>query len=211
MRPERERGEMLYENMSNWRPAVRKPAQKDTTDISSTWWIYMVWTQPSNKVYYNLDLGYGRSHPTKIKQIDSGMVAAIQSVSHVQKDNNPQSQPGLQQTQSRVLCSISTQQSTSSSMRICELKLNMQEHRLITSQWWKLLTNARGTTNNDNGPQGTTGTIYGFWINELASNTRRITRSEANDENLTSKCDEPAIESCRLQGTIKESLDKLFG
>ena len=33
---ERERGEMLYENMSNRRPVVGKPAQKDTTDISST-------------------------------------------------------------------------------------------------------------------------------------------------------------------------------
>jgi len=62
-----------------------------------------------NRVCYNLDLGYGRSHPTQIKQIDSGMVAAIQSVSHVHNDNNPQSQPGLQQTQSRVLRSISTQ------------------------------------------------------------------------------------------------------
>ena len=62
-----------------------------------------------NRVCYNPDLGYGRSHPTKIKQIDSGMVAAIQSVSHVHNDNNPQSQPGLQQTQSRVLRSISTQ------------------------------------------------------------------------------------------------------
>ena len=48
---ERERGEMLYENMSNWRPAVGKPAQKDTTDISSTWYIYMVWTQPSETEY----------------------------------------------------------------------------------------------------------------------------------------------------------------
>ena len=62
-----------------------------------------------NRVCYNPDLGYGRSHPTKIKQIDSGMVAAIQFVSHVHNDNNPQSQPGLQQTQSRVLRSISTQ------------------------------------------------------------------------------------------------------
>ena len=71
-------------------------------------------------------------------------------------------------------------------MRISELKSNMQEHRLITSQWWELLTDARGTTNNDNGPQGTIGTIYGMWISELVSNTRRITRSEANDENLMS-------------------------
>ena len=62
-----------------------------------------------NRVCYNRDLGYGHSHPTQIKQIDSGMVAAIQSVSHVHNDNNPQSQPGLQQTQSRVLRSISTQ------------------------------------------------------------------------------------------------------
>ena len=113
------------------------------------------------------------------------MDAAIQSMSHVH-DNNPQSQPGLQQTQSRVLRSISTQTSTSSSMRMCELMSNMQEHRLITSQWWKLLTDARETTNNENGSQGTTGTIYGVRINELTSNTRRITRSEANDVNLSS-------------------------
>ena len=139
-----------------------------------------------NRVCYNPDPRYGRSHPTKIKQIDSGMVAAIQSVSHVHNDKNPQSQPGLQQTQSRVLRSISTQISTSSSMRTCKLMSNMQEHRLITSQWWKLLTDARETTNNDNGPQGTTGTIYGVRINELTSNTRRIIRSEANDVNLSS-------------------------
>ena len=61
-----------------------------------------------NRVCYNPDPRYGRSHPTKIKQVDSGMVAAIQSVSHVHNDKNPQSQPGLQQTQSRVLRSIST-------------------------------------------------------------------------------------------------------
>ena len=70
-----------------------------------------------NRVCYNPDLGYGRSHPTKIKKIDSGMVAAIQSVSHVHNDNNPQSQPRLQQTQSRVLHSISTQQVQ---VRACE-------------------------------------------------------------------------------------------
>ena len=109
MRPERERGEMLYDNMSNWRPAVGKPAQKDTTDISSTWCISGMDTAIRNRVCYNSDPGYGRSHPTKIKQIDSGMVAAIQSTSYIHNDNNPQSQPRLQQTQSRVLRSISTQ------------------------------------------------------------------------------------------------------
>ena len=109
MRPKRERGEMLYENMFNWRPTVRKPAQKDTTNISSTWCICGMDAAIRNRVCYNLDLGYGRSHPTKIKQIDSGMVAATRSVSHVHNDKNPQSQPGLQQTQSRVLRSISTQ------------------------------------------------------------------------------------------------------
>lgn len=76
--------------------------------------------------------------------------------------------------------------STSSSMWTCELKSNMHEHRLITSQWWKLLTDARGTTNNDNGPQGTIGTIYDVWKDELMSNTRRVIRSEANGENLAS-------------------------
>lgn len=71
-------------------------------------------------------------------------------------------------------------------MRICELKSSMHGHRLITSQYWKLLTDARGTTNNENGPQGTLGTIYGMRISDLTSNTHRIIRSEANDENLTS-------------------------
>ena len=79
-----------------------------------------------------------------------------------------------------------SEQSTNSSMQIYELKSNMQEHRLMTIQWWKLLTDARGTTNNDNGPQGTTGTIYGVWISEPTLNTHRIIRSEANDENLAS-------------------------
>ena len=115
------------------------------------------------------------------------MVAAIQSVSHVNNHNNPQNHSLDSNRQNPGSCAPSRpEQSTSSSMRICELKSNMQEHRLITSQWWKMLTDARGTTNNDNGPQGTTGTIYGVWINELASNTRRITRSEVNDVNLTS-------------------------
>ena len=76
--------------------------------------------------------------------------------------------------------------STSPSMWTHELKSNMREHRMITGQWWKPLTDARGTTNNDNGPQGTIGTIRGVWINELVSNTRRIIRSEANDEDLAS-------------------------
>ena len=62
----------------------------------------------------------------------------------------------------------------------------MHEHRLITSQYLELLTDARGTTNNDNGPQGTIGTIYGMRISDLTLNIRRIIRSEANDENLTS-------------------------
>ena len=62
----------------------------------------------------------------------------------------------------------------------------MHEHRLITSQYLELLTDARGTTNNDNGPQGTIGTIYGVRISDLKSNTRRIIRSEANNENLAS-------------------------
>ena len=92
------------------------------------------------------------------------MVAAIQSVSHVTNHNNPQNRSLDYNRQNPGSCAPSRpEQSTSSSMRICELKSNMQEHRLITSQWWKLLTDARGTTINSNGPQGTTGTIYGMW------------------------------------------------
>ena len=124
---------------------------------------------------------------TKHQQADSGMVTAIQSMSHVTNHNNPQNHSLDYNRHNPGSCAPSRpEQSTSSSMRICELKSNMQEHRLITSQWWKLLTDTRGTTNNDDGPQGTTGTIYGMWINEMASNTCRITRSEANDENLAS-------------------------
>ena len=91
---EREGGEMLYENVSNWSSAVGKPAWRNTTDISSTWCICGMDSAIQNRVYNNPDPRYGCSHPT---------------VSHVQNDNNPQSQPGLQQTQSRVLRSISTQ------------------------------------------------------------------------------------------------------
>ena len=79
-----------------------------------------------------------------------------------------------------------SEQSTSPSMWIHGLKSNMHEHRLITGQWWKPLTDARGTTNNDNGPQGTIGTIRDVWINELVSNTHGIIRSKVNDANLTS-------------------------
>ena len=101
-------------------------------------------------------------------------------------------------------------QSTSSSMRICELKSNMQEHRLITSQWWKLLTDARETTNNSNGPQGTTGTIYGMWTVSW-----RRTPVESLDRRPMMKT------SCRMRRTChwgmqapryhKESLDQLPG
>ena len=113
------------------------------------------------------------------------MVAAIQSVSHV--NNNPQYRSLDYNKHNPGSCASSRPEKiTISSMRICELKSNMQEHHQITSQWWNLLTDARGTTNNDNGSQGTIGTIYGMRINELVSNTRIITRSEANDENLTS-------------------------
>ena len=92
------------------------------------------------------------------------MVAAIQSVSHVTNHNNPQNRSLDYNRQNPGSCAPSRpEQSTSSSMRISELKSNMQEHRLITSQWWKLLTDVRGTTINANGPQGTTATIYGMW------------------------------------------------
>ena len=36
------------------------------------------------------------------------------------------------------------------------LESNMERHRLITSQWCRLLTSTRGITNNDDDPQGTT-------------------------------------------------------
>ena len=140
-----------------------------------------------NRVYKNPDPRHGCNHPIRIDKRDSGMVAAIQSVSHVTNHNNPQNRSLDSNRRNPGSCAPSRpKQSTSSSMWISELKSNMQEHRLITSQWWKLLIDTRGTTNNDNGPQGTIGTIYGMWISELPSNTHRITRSEANDENLTS-------------------------
>ena len=92
------------------------------------------------------------------------MVAAIQSVSHATNHKNPKNRNLDSNWQNPGSCApYRPEQSTSSSMRISELKSNMQEHRLITIQWWKLLTYARGTANNDNGPQGTIGTIYGMW------------------------------------------------
>ena len=140
-----------------------------------------------NRVYNNPNLRHGRSHPVRIDKRDSGMVIAIQSVSHVTNHNNPQNHSLDSNRQNPGSCAPSQpEQCTSSSMRVCELKSNMQEHRLITIQWGKLLTDVRGTTNNENGSQGTTGTSYDMWINELVSNTRRITRSEANDKNLMS-------------------------
>jgi len=117
-------------------------------------------------------LRHGRSHPVN---------------ESCNNHNNPQNHSLDSNRQNPGSCAPSrSEKSTSSSMRIQESKSNMQEHRLITSQWWKLLTDARGTTNNDNGPQGTIGTMYDVRISELASNTRRIIRSEANDENLAS-------------------------
>ena len=83
------------------------------------------------------------------------------------------------------------EQSTISSMWISELKLNMQEHRLITSQWWKLLTYARGTTNNDNGPQGTIGTIYGMWTVSW-----RRTLAESSDQRSMMKTLHQMRRSC---------------
>ena len=92
------------------------------------------------------------------------MVAAIQSVSHVTNHKNPKNHSLDYKRQNPGSCAPSRpEQSTISSMWISELKSNMQEHRLITSQWWKLLTDARGTTINANGHQATTGTIYGMW------------------------------------------------
>ena len=62
----------------------------------------------------------------------------------------------------------------------------MLESHLITSQWCKLLTSARETTNNDNGPQGASKTIHEMRMEELKSNIREITQSKANDVDLSS-------------------------
>ena len=102
-------------------------------------------------------LRYGRSHPSMSHVMIIHKIAAWTIT-----DKGPGS------------CAPSrSEQSTSSSMWIHELKSNMHEHRLITSQWWKLLTDARGTTNNDNGPQGTYryNPRRSMWIHELKSNT----------------------------------------
>ena len=45
---------------------------------------------------------------------------------------------------------------------------------LITSQGCEPLTSARETTNNDNGSQGTSSTIYEVLIDVLMLNTHRI-------------------------------------
>ena len=44
---ERERGEMLYENMPTENTAIGKPAERSTTDVLDTWYICVVWAQPS--------------------------------------------------------------------------------------------------------------------------------------------------------------------
>ena len=144
--------------------------------------MYVVWSQPSIREYMiiyirSMDaaiwlgsmnwLRYGRSHPVN--------ESCIKNHAWITTD-----------TIQGLVLHLDPNRSTSSSMWTCELKSNMHEHRLITSQYWELLTDARGTTNNDNGPQGTIGTIYGVWISEPVSNTRRVIRSEANDKNLTS-------------------------
>jgi len=170
MRPKRERGEMLYKNMRNW-----KRCRQRTCIEKYNWYlkymIYVVWAQPSIEDQW----------------IDSGMVAAIQWTSHVIIMIIYKIAAWILTDKIQGLAlHLDPNKSTSSNMRIQELKSNMHEHRLITSQWWKMLTDARGTTNNDNGPQGTIGTIYGVRISELSSNTCRIIWSEANDENLTS-------------------------
>ena len=95
-------------------------------------------------------LRYGRKHPIK-------RVMEWPIIIH----KNPHL--GVYQTKPRVLHSISTRTGTISSMRIYELKSNMQENHLITSQWWKLLTYGRETTNDDDGRQGTKGTINKMW------------------------------------------------
>ena len=63
---ERERGEMLYENMSTENIAFGKPVERSTTYVSDTWNICVVWVQPSITVYNNLDPRHGRIHPMKI-------------------------------------------------------------------------------------------------------------------------------------------------
>lgn len=65
----------------------------------------------------------------------------------------------------------------------------MLENRFITSQWCKILTSARETTNNDNGHQGTINTIHGMWIEELKLNTHTITPSKDNDVNFSSSAE----------------------
>ena len=129
----------------------------------------MVWAQPSGEDRW----------------IESGMVATIEWMSHVTIIHKIAAWIPTDKIQGLAL-HLDPNKSTSSSMWIHGLKSNMHEHRLITSQWWKPLTDARGTTNNDNGPQGTIGTIRDVWINELVSNTHGIIRSKVNDANLTS-------------------------
>lgn len=61
----------------------------------------------------------------------------------------------------------------------------MLENHLITSQWCGPITGMRETTNNDNGPQGITVQSMNVSM-KLRSNTHGITRSKANNEDLSS-------------------------
>ena len=80
------------------------------------------------------------------------------------------------------------------------LESNMERHRLITSQWCKLLTGARGITNNDNDPQGTT--VQFTWCEkDLVSNTTQNLSVEGHWCKPVAESEKLAIEACKLQST----------
>ena len=70
---------MLYENMLNWNIAIGKPTSTNTTNISDTW--HVVWAQPSiiELIKTNIRGMDVAIQQNKDQQVDSGMVAAIQS------------------------------------------------------------------------------------------------------------------------------------
>ena len=157
MNSEREGGVKCFMRICSTEiPTVGKPVRKHTTDTFDTWhvvWVQpsiiecvnkdpVVWTQPSSKEGSISRLRYGRNHPIKwVMQWDT-IIQKIRNLDFIWQN------PGS--------CAPSQpKQSTNSSMQIDELKSNMQEHHLITSQWWDLLTDMRDTTSNGSGSQGT--------------------------------------------------------
>ena len=99
-----------------------------------------------NRVHKQWDPRYGHSHPAVgIKKQTQVWSQPYNKKSHITSHSNPQRTRNLDFIrQNPRSCAPSwPEQSTNLSMWICELKSNMQENHLITSQWLMSLTDTR--------------------------------------------------------------------